>query len=128
MRLLLISFLIALSACSTKQEQSILPTIKSEAVKEAIAIGQHNSTSAFTYVGVALFAGGAIVMVMLSKTSGLKLMGCGILAGSIPYILQSPYFSIIVSGALLLSLLIAIYHLWWKVKEIEKDDDAEKKP
>jgi hypothetical protein len=53
-------------------------------------------------------------------------MACGAIAGAVPYIVQSAYFSIIVSGALLIALLIAIYHLWWKVKRIENAEEEQK--
>jgi len=91
----------------------------SDATDEAMAVGKANGTSLFTYVGLGLFATGAVAFAFLARDAGLKLMACGALAGSVPYIVQSAYFSIIVSGALLVALLIALYHLWWKVKQSE---------
>ena len=63
----------------------------------------------------------------LARDAGLKLMACGAISGSVPYIVQSAYFSIIVSGALLIALLIALYHFWWKVKQSEQNAEEEKK-
>jgi membrane protein implicated in regulation of membrane protease activity len=60
------------------------------------------------------------------RDGGLKLIACGALAGAVPYVVQSAYFSIIVSGALLLALLIALYHLWWKVKQTENAEEEKK--
>lgn len=95
----------------------------SYATDEALAIGKSNGTSSFTYVGLALFAVGAVSFAFFARDAGLKLIACGALSGSVPYIVQSAYFSIIISGALLIALLIAIYHLWWKVKRIENGEE-----
>jgi len=98
----------------------------SDTAVEALAIGSTNGTSAFTYVGLALFAIGAVSFAFLARDAGLKLMACGALAGAIPFVVESAYFSIIVSGALLLSLLIAIYHLWWKVRQNQNEQEEQK--
>ena len=98
----------------------------SDSANEALAIGATNGTSAFTYVGLALFTIGAFLFATVSRDSGLKLIACGAIAGAVPFVVQSAYFSIIVSGALLISLLIAIYHLWWKVRKIENVEEEPK--
>ena len=100
----------------------------SDTAAEVLAIGATNGTSAFTYVGLGLFAIGAVSFAFLARDAGLKLMACGALAGAVPFVVESTYFSIIVSGALLLLLLIAIYHLWWKVKQTEQNAEEEQKP
>ena len=98
----------------------------SDTAAEALAIGATNGTSAFTYVGLGLFAIGAVSFAFLARDAGLKLMACGAIAGAIPFVVESAYFSIIVSGALLLSLLIAIYHLWWKVRQNQNAEEEQK--
>ena len=141
MRLFLLSLLaiVGITACGTLVKESGSGVISSvvndldeadlsDSVDEALAVGHQNGTSAFTYVGLGLFAIGAVVFAFVSTQSGLKLIGCGSIAGAVPYIVQSAYFSIVISGALLLALLIAIYHLWWKVKKIETTDDGQEKP
>jgi hypothetical protein len=95
----------------------------SDSTNEALAIGATNGTSAFTYVGLALFTIGAFLFATVSRDSGLKLIACGAIAGAVPFVVQSAYFSIIISGALLLSLLIAIYHLWWKVRQNQNEEE-----
>jgi len=97
-----------------------------DATEEALAIGKSNGTSSFTYVGLALFAVGAVSFAFFARDAGLKLIACGAVAGSVPYIVQSDYFSIIISGALLLSHLIAVYHLWWKFRKIENGEEEPK--
>jgi bacteriorhodopsin len=98
----------------------------SDSATEALAIGATNGTSAFTYVGLGLFTIGAFVFATVSRNSGLKLIACGAVAGAVPFVVQSAYFSIIVSGALLIALLIALYHLWWKVKQSENAEEETK--
>jgi len=98
----------------------------SDSAAEVLAIGSTNSTSAFTYVGLGLFAVGSVSFAFLARDAGLKLMACGALAGAIPFVVESTYFSIIVSGALLLSLLIVVYHLWWKVRQNENEQEEQK--
>ena len=98
----------------------------SDATDEALVVGKANGTSAYTYVGLGLFVIGAVSFAFLARDAGLKLIACGAIAGAVPYVVQSAYFSIIVSGALLIALLIAIYHLWWKVKRIENAEEEPK--
>ena len=98
----------------------------SDSATEALAIGATNGTSAFTYVGLGLFTVGAIMFATVMRDGGLKLIACGAVAGAVPYVVQSAYFSIIVSGALLIALLIALYHLWWKVKQSENAEEETK--
>jgi len=136
MRIALLSFLLFLGliGCASVVKETSKGIVSSviedfdeydlgDATEEALAVGQANGTSKFTYVGLALFALGAVSFAFFARDAGLKLIACGALAGSVPYIVQSAYFSVIVSGALLIALLIAIYHLWWKVKRIENGEE-----
>jgi hypothetical protein len=134
MRLTLLSilFLIVVAGCvpSVEVKPSIIDDFNeldlSDSATEALAIGANNGTSAFTYVGLGLFAVGAIMFATVMRDGGLKLIACGAVAGAVPYVVQSAYFSIIVSGALLIALLIALYHLWWKVKQSENAKEETK--
>lgn len=130
--LLAILFFIVVAGCvpSIDTKPSIIDDLNeldlSDSATEALAIGATNGTSAFTYVGLGLFTVGAIMFATVMRDGGLKLIACGAVAGAVPYIVQSAYFSIIVSGALLLALLIALYHLWWKVKQSENAEEEKK--
>jgi len=137
MRIALLSFLLFLGliGCASVVKETAKGAVSSivgdfdeydlsDATDEALAVGQANGTSKFTYVGLGLFVLGAVSFAFFARDAGLKLIACGALAGSVPYIVQSQYFSIIVSGALLISLLIAIYHLWWKIRKIENAEDS----
>ena len=135
--LLSILFLLGLIGCASVAKETAKGAVASivedfdeydfsDSVEEALVVGKANGTSAFTYVGLGLFVIGAVSFAFLARDAGLKLMACGAIAGAVPYIVQSAYFSIIVSGALLIALLIAIYHLWWKVKRIENAEEEQK--
>ena len=134
---LYILFLLGLIGCASVAKETAKGAVASivedfdeydfsDSVEEALVVGKANGTSAFTYVGLGLFVIGAVSFAFLARDAGLKLMACGALAGAVPYVVQSAYFSIIVSGALLIALLIAIYHLWWKVKRIENAEEEPK--
>jgi nitrogen fixation-related uncharacterized protein len=97
----------------------------SDATDEALAIGKSNGTSSFTYVGLTLFAVGAVSFAFFARDAGIKLMVCGALSGSVPYIVQSQYFSIIVNVSIGIVLLIGIWHFWWKVKQSEQTETAD---
>jgi len=47
----------------------------SDATDEALAIGKSNGTSSFTYVGLALFAIGAVSFAFFARDAGIKLIG-----------------------------------------------------
>lgn len=95
-----------------------------DASDQAIQIGQANGTSAFTYVGLSLFALGAISFAFFIRDAGIKLMFAGGIAGAVPYVVQSQYFSIITDTAIVLTLLIGVWHLWWKIKQSERSEEA----
>jgi hypothetical protein len=99
----------------------------SDSANEALAIGATNGTSAFTYVGLGLFGLGAMSFAFFARDAGLKLIASGALAGSVPYIVQSSYFSIIINCSIVAVLLIGIYHFWWKVRNSETADNGEEK-
>jgi len=134
MRTLMLSFLMLVGfvgcIASIDKTPSIINDLGeldlSDSAAEVLAIGSTNGTSAFTYVGLGLFAVGSVSFAFLARDAGLKLMACGALAGAIPFVVESTYFSIIVSGALLLSLLIVVYHLWWKVRQNQNEQEEQK--
>ena len=96
-----------------------------DATDEALVIGKSNGTSSFTYIGLALFAVGAVSFAFFARDAGLKLIACGALSGSVPYIVQSQYFSIIVNVSIGIVLLIGIWHFWWKVKQSEQSETTD---
>ena len=120
--LLYILFYLGLIGCaSVIKEPSLEDTISdynlSETFGEAIVVGKASGTSSFTFVGLGLFALGALSFAFIAKNAGLKLMLSGAIAGAVPFVVQSAYFSIIVSLALVAVLIIGVYKLWLRVKQ-----------
>ena len=130
--LLYILFYLGLIGCaSVIKEPTIEDTIHdynlSETFGEAIVVGKASGTSSFTYVGLALFAVGAVSFAFIARDAGLKLMASGAIAGAVPFVVQSAYFSIIINCSIVAVLLIAIYHFWWKVRQ-KQNEQEEPKP
>jgi uncharacterized membrane protein YqjE len=134
---LYILFLVGLIGCGSVVKESAKGAVSSivedfdeydlsDATDEALAIGQANGTSKFTYVGLGLFALGAVSFAFFARDAGLKLIACGALSGSVPYIVQSQYFNIIVNSGIVIVLLIGIWHFWWKIKQSEESDQIKK--
>jgi len=129
--LLYILFYLGLIGCaSVIKEPSLEDTISeynlSETFGEAIVVGKASGTSSFTFVGLGLFALGALSFAFIAKNAGLKLMLSGAIAGAVPFVVQSAYFSIILNVAIVLILLIAIYHFWWKVRQKQNAEEEQK--
>lgn len=95
----------------------------SDSAVEALAIGSASGTKAFTYVGLGLFAIGAVLFATIAKDSGLKLILCGAIAGAVPYVVQSSAFNYIVASAGAAVGGILIYHLWWKIRKVEVSEE-----
>jgi len=129
-------FLVGMAGCASVVKESAKGVVSSvvedfdeydlsDAADEALAIGQANGTSKFTYVGLGLFALGAVSFAFFARDAGLKLIACGALAGSVPYVVQSSYFSLIVNISIGVVLLIGIWHFWWKIKQSENPHNGE---
>jgi len=123
MRIALLSFLLFLGliGCASVIEQPSLEDAfdeynLSETFEEAIVVGKASGTSSFTFVGLGLFALGALSFAFIARNAGLKLMLSGAIAGAVPFVVQSAYFSIIVNVAIVAVLLIGVYKLWLRVK------------
>jgi hypothetical protein len=90
-----------------------------DSAQEALAIGSVSGTKEFTYIGLGLFTVGALLFATIARDSGIKLMLCGVIAGSVPYVVQSSYFNYIVSIAGIIVVGMLIHHLWWKIRKSE---------
>jgi hypothetical protein len=90
-------------------------------------IGQQNDTKLYTYTGIGLFVIGSVLFAIgIARGAGLKLIGCGAVAGAIPYLIQFTYFYYIVAvaGAIVAGMLV--WHLWFKIRENETHAEKEK--
>jgi hypothetical protein len=91
------------------------------------SIGQQNETKLYTYTGIGLFVVGSVLFAIgIARGAGLKLIGCGAVAGAIPYVIQFTYFYYILAIAGAIAAGMLIWHLWFKIREIETDAEKEK--
>lgn len=92
----------------------------SSVVQDNLAVAQTSQTSLYTYAGVGLFILGSLSLAFFNRTAGIQLMLCGVVAGSVPFVVASEYFNWI-AGATFLSVAgIGVWHLWFKVKHAEE--------
>jgi len=90
-------------------------------------IGQQNDTKLYTYTGIGLFVVGSVLFAIgIARGAGLKLIGCGAVAGAIPYLIQFTYFYYIVAVAGAIAAGMLVWHLWFKIRENETHAEKEK--
>jgi hypothetical protein len=78
-----------------------------ELQKEVVRVKQ----DIWTLTGAGLVVAGALACAFVSLKAGTALLAVGGFAGSIPYIIESPWFAWIAGGTLLAVAVIGIWHL-----------------
>jgi hypothetical protein len=71
----------------------------------------------WTWIGGALAVAGALATAFLSPKVGLSLIGCGMLCGAVPFIIESQYFSVIVAVTLSGGAALLLWFLWDLVRD-----------
>ena len=79
----------------------------------------------WSWIGGALAVAGALCTAFLSPKIGLPLIGCGMLCGAVPFIIESEYFGIIVGTTLSVASALLLYLLWDYVKDKANASDYE---
>ena len=77
----------------------------------------------WSWIGGALAVAGALCTAFLSPKIGLPLIGCGILCGAVPFIIESEYFGIIVGTTLSVASALLLYLLFDWVRDKSKASD-----
>jgi hypothetical protein len=77
----------------------------------------------WTWIGGALAVAGAVCTAFLSPKIGLPLIGCGMLCGAVPFIIESEYFGIIVGTTLSVASALLLYLLFDWVRDKSKASD-----
>jgi len=75
------------------------------------------ASQTWSWIGGALAVAGALCTAFLSPKIGLPLIGCGMLCGAVPFIIESEYFSVIVATTLSIAAALMLYLLWDYVKD-----------
>jgi hypothetical protein len=85
------------------------------------------SAQTWTWIGGALAVAGSLCVAFLGPRVGLPLIGCGMLCGAVPFIIESEYFSIIVATTLAGCACLLLWYIYDKVSDAvqDKKDEAE---
>jgi hypothetical protein len=89
---------------------------------EVIRVKQEASNNVWTMTGAGLAVIGALTTAFMGPRIGLPLLLCGAFCGSVPFIIDSPYFEYIAGGTLLVCSGLG---LWWLADKVR---DSVNKP
>lgn len=93
-----------------------------ELQKEVERVKKDASSQTWTLVGAGLAAIGALSTAFLGPRIGIPLLLCGAFCGSVPFIIDSPYFEYVAGGTLVISCGLG---LWWLADRVR---DSVNKP
>lgn len=82
----------------------------------------------WTLAGVGIAVVGAIAMAFTGPKVGLPLLACGAAIGAFPFVIDSPYFTIIAASSLGLAALLGLWVLWDKARDKVHENDHEQTP
>jgi hypothetical protein len=93
-----------------------------ELTKEVERVKKDASAQTWTLVGAGLAVVGALTTAFMGPRIGLPLLICGAFCGSVPFIIDSPWFEYAAGGTLVISCGLG---LWWLADKVR---DAVNKP
>jgi hypothetical protein len=93
-----------------------------ELQKEVERVKKDMSSQTWTLVGAGLAVCGALCLAFLGPRIGLPLLLCGAFCGSVPFIIDSPWFEYAAGGTLVISCGLG---LWWLADKVR---DSVNKP
>jgi hypothetical protein len=98
-----------------------------ELVAEVERVKAEASKNIWTLLGAGLFAVGALTTAFLGPRLGVPLLACAALAGSVPFIYDSPAFMWVAIGTAAIASGLCLWWLWDKVSDAvqDKKDEAE---
>lgn len=97
-----------------------------ELTAEVERVKAEGSKNVWTLLGAGLFAAGALTTTFLGPRLGVPLLACAALAGSVPFIYDSPAFMWVVIGTMTIACGLL---LWWLADKVsdavqdKKDDE-----
>jgi hypothetical protein len=86
-----------------------------ELTKEVERVKKDASAQTWTLVGAGLAVTGALCLAFLGPRIGLPLLLCGAFCGSVPFIIDSPWFEYAAGGTLVISCGLG---LWWLADKV----------
>jgi hypothetical protein len=93
-----------------------------ELTKEVERVKKDKSAQAWTLAGVGLAVIGALTTAFLGPRIGIPLLLSGAFCGSVPFIIDSPYFEWIAGGTL---LAVSGLGLWWLTDKVRDSVNAD---
>jgi hypothetical protein len=82
----------------------------------------------WTLVGAGLAVVGALTTAFLGPKIGLPLLLCGAFCGSVPFIIDSPYFEYIAGATLIIAAGLGLWWLADKVRDSVRSNDHDETP
>jgi hypothetical protein len=115
-----------------QKEAKRVSDLKDARIKELQAeverVKKDSMSQTWTLVGAGLAVIGALTTAFMGPKIGVPLLLCGAFCGSVPFIIDSPYFEYIAGGTL---LAVAGLGLWWladKVRDSVQSNDNDQTP
>jgi hypothetical protein len=100
-----------------------------ELTKEIERVKKDASAQTWTLVGAGLAVVGALTTAFMGPRIGLPLLICGAFCGSVPFIIDSPWFEYAAGGTLVISCGLGLWWLADKVRDaVNKPNDDEQAP
>jgi hypothetical protein len=98
-----------------------------ELTKEVEQVKAEASKNIWSLLGAGLFAVGALTTAFLGPRLGVPLLACAALAGSVPFIYDSPAFMWVAIGTAAIASALSLWWLYDKVADAvqDKKDEAE---
>jgi len=93
-----------------------------ELTQEVVRVKKEASNNVWTLAGAGLAVIGALTTAFMGPRIGIPLLLCGAFCGSVPFIIDSPYFEYIAGGTLLVCSGLG---LWWLADKVR---DSVNKP
>ena len=116
-------------AVKSKADIQALKDRNSELLKEVDRVKQEASQNIWSLTGAALVIGGGLACAFASVRIGIPIIATGLLAGAVPFIIDSEYFSIVIGTTLSASAALAIWWMYDKVRDnINSNGDSSSKP
>jgi hypothetical protein len=99
-----------------------------ELQKEVERVKKDASSQTWTLVGAGLAVIGALSTAFLGPRIGIPLLLCGAFCGSVPFIIDSPYFEYVAGGTLVISCGLGLWWLADKVRDSVNKPSPEDEP
>lgn len=115
-------------AVKSKADIQALKDRNSELLKEVDRVKQEASQNIWSLTGAFLVVAGGLACAFASVRIGIPIIATGILAGAVPFIIESEWFGWIVSATLIAGAALAIWWLYDKVRDSINSNGDDKQP